>query len=150
MGIATILHCLRISISLPISWLAKIMCRLRITAPSDGSLVESTFLRIEGTYRLRGSFDFRLFYQDGRRLFPQSAIEFDPKRKTWSGTAYIGDDPKRSHVIVVASYSGDLKALFDYYSQVHEETGKWIPINLWTVPSGFREHDRITVNIAKG
>ncbi len=57
----------------------------------------------------------------------------------------MGGTPGQEHTFIVAAVSPDLRDLLEHYRHVYEKTNKWVPIIMYSFPSGIRELDRVTV-----
>jgi hypothetical protein len=131
-----------------LTWLLPKVCGVKIEEPPDGDEVHEQSIVVKGGYRWTFGFRFALLRQQGKKYWPQGSPTFDPKHKTWEGKVSIGGNVGEKYTIVVAAVSEDLKQLLNYYGQVHDETGKWVPITLYTRPKGLTELDRAVVTRA--
>ena len=115
------------------SVLAK-KCNLKITAPVNQATVD-TEVTLVGTFKEKPPDDSVVIIEKALtrgEYFFQPSPYFDEKQQQWSGKYTIGSG-ERVLFIGIVGKSG--QALRNYYSLVHNVTGKWVGIR--DLPSDF-------------
>jgi pyrimidine deaminase RibD-like protein len=114
---------------------------LRIVSPSEGETIESSPVSVRGLFRVypRPGDRILAFGRSNDTYYPQAPIEWDREKGTWTCPRISlppGKTP-RPYGIIVARVSEDFAVWVRSYSNVHKLTGKWIGIEMPTLPPGF-------------
>jgi len=117
---------------------------IKITFPENGQHIYGEFTARGEFERVQEEIDIRGFVASthDQRIWPQGAVVFDDKSKTWRCRINLWEHPKPEAYIVIAELGECSRILCDYYGVVGY-TGQWIPIRRLT--SDAIEYDRIIV-----
>ena len=100
---------------------------IEIVSPQSNASVWGTFI-VSGTYVSRPPDDsvLLLLKTPAGDYFPQRKVLIDSGARTWQGQINLGDnDPANGFTVIVSIMGKNGHALFDYYTKVGQETGRW-------------------------
>jgi hypothetical protein len=117
---------------------------IRITSHQSGAKTWGTFA-VTGIYVKDPPVDgiLLLLKSPAGDYFPQKEVIVDHAQKTWQGEVSLGDGSGKEFVIIVSIMGNNGRALFDYFTKVGTETGRWPAIVKLT--DDIVECDRVSV-----
>ncbi len=120
---------------------------IHIDNPKQGEKITREPVEITGTYRMypRAVDRIVMFNRWSTFCFPQAPISFDPNSNSWKCSAYVGPKDEPEQEFIVARISEDLAVVQRYYGRVHDQTNRWVGIDMPTFPAGFEVLDSVKI-----
>jgi len=117
---------------------------IKITSPQAGTKAWDTII-VSGTYVNAPPDDgvWLLLKSPAADYFPQRIVILDRAQRTWQGEINLGNDSRRDFVITVSTIGNNGRVLFDYFTKVGKETGRWPAIEKLT--DDIVECDRVAI-----
>lgn len=113
---------------------------IQIISPDLNELMHTNKIAVTGKYRTRPrpGDHVVLFVRQNVTYYPQKPITWD-RDGTWTAAeVWInGSDNPIQYDLVVARVSGDVDVILRQYTHVFNVTGKWIGIDIESLPSGI-------------
>jgi hypothetical protein len=117
---------------------------IKITSPQSGAKAWGAFM-VKGNYvndpPVGGV--LLLLKAPAGDYFPQKEVIIDYAQRAWQGEISLGDGSGKDYVIIVSIMGNNGRALFDYFTKVGTETGRWPAIVKLT--DDIVECDRVSI-----